>query len=64
MAVLRMGQGVKIAPRTLLKARETETRYVHRLIHGHIARFEQSPLATVIRFPVERRLASVNNDAS
>lgn len=64
MAVLRMGQGVKIAPRTLMKAREMESRYVHGLMMQHANHWDTRPLATVIPFPVERRLGGMNNDAS
>lgn len=64
MPVLRMSQGVKIAPRIVLKARERESRYVHGLMMAHASHWDTRPLATVIPFPVERRLASMNNDAS
>lgn len=64
MAVLRTGQGVKIAPRTVLRALKTESRYVHGLMMQHASHWDTRPLATVIRFPVERRLVGVNNDAS
>jgi hypothetical protein len=65
MAVLRMGQRFRIAPRTILKARESEAKYADRLIVRHVASWgDPRPLATIIPFPVERRLASMNNDAS
>jgi hypothetical protein len=59
-----MGQGVKIAPRTVLRALKTESRYVDGLMMAHASHWDTRPLATVIPFPVERRLASMNNDAS
>lgn len=57
MAVLRKGQGIRILPRTAIRAREVELGYVHGLITQG---WDPRPDATIIRFPVERRLASVN----
>lgn len=59
MAVLRKGQGIKIASRTLLKTRETELRYVNRLVRNHVLGPDNRPDAAIIRFPVERRMASI-----
>lgn len=59
MAVLRKGQGIKIAPRTLLRTREIEFRCANRLVRNHLFGPDTRPDATIIRFPVERRMASI-----
>lgn len=59
MAVLRKGQGIKIAPRTLLRTRETELRYADKLVRRHQFEQDSRPDATVIRFPIERRMARI-----
>lgn len=68
MAVLRsVGQGVRIAPRTVQRTRERELKYMHGRIAEHKTRMFAPILSTeakVIRFPVERRLAAIGGVVS
>lgn len=62
MAVLRIGQGVRIAPRTVLRSRERELVYVHGQMQSfkHRQSRTENRDARVIRFPIERRLAAID----